>query len=155
MLGQLAAHLGDEVFFGGLRYHFDDHAYGNATFADLIGAWTRAGARDLPAWADAWLRTSGLDTLSADGERLHRSTLVADPDPVDPPPTPRPHTVQVAGFDLDGRELARSRVTLTDQSEVPAAAAGPPWWSPTPRTRPGRRSGSAPPPGGSCSGSRR
>ena len=28
------------------------HAYGNATFADLIAAWTAAGAVDLAAWAD-------------------------------------------------------------------------------------------------------
>ena len=63
VLRQLAAHLGDDTLFSGLRSYFHTHAYGNATFADLIGAWTAAGATDMATWADAWLRTSGLDTL--------------------------------------------------------------------------------------------
>ena len=50
-LRQLAVHLGDEVFFDGLRAHFAKHSYGNAEFADLIGAWTAAGAEDLDEWA--------------------------------------------------------------------------------------------------------
>ncbi len=112
VLRQLAAHLGDEVFFGGLRRHFSDHAFGNATFADLIGAWTRAGAADLDSWAAAWLRTSGLDLLSADGVRLLRSSTS---------PAPRPHTVQVAGFAADGTEVGRVSVTITDESERPAS----------------------------------
>ncbi|MDQ1745311.1 MAG: aminopeptidase, partial [Pseudonocardiales bacterium] len=66
VLKQLAAHLGDEVFFAGLRRHFERHRFGNAEFADLISAWTDAGAVDLERWAEVWLRTSGLDTLSAD-----------------------------------------------------------------------------------------
>ena len=60
---QLAEHLGEEVFLGGLRSYIDRFAFGNATFEDLIGIWTSAGAADLDAWARAWLRTAGLDTI--------------------------------------------------------------------------------------------
>ena len=74
VLKQLAAHLGDQVFFDGLRQHFQTHAYGNATFADLIAAWTKAGAVDLAAWADGWLRTAGLDTLAVTGGRVVRTS---------------------------------------------------------------------------------
>src|SRR6266540_3929323 len=92
VLRQLGAHLGDDVLLGGLRDHFHTHAYGNATFAGLIGAWTAAGARDMQGWADAWLRTAGLDTLSATVEdgvvRVSRSSTVA-----------RPHAVSVATLD--------------------------------------------------------
>ena len=60
VLRQLAAHVGDDVFLAGLRDYIARHAYGNATFADLLDAWTRAGAEDLPAWAGAmpWLSAS-------------------------------------------------------------------------------------------------
>jgi aminopeptidase N len=111
VLRQLAAHLGDEVFFGGLNRHFRTHGYANATFADLIDAWGAAGASNLDSWAAAWLRTSGLDQLSADGRALVRTSSS---------PTPRPHTVQVAAFDADGRPSGRLSATVTDESEVAA-----------------------------------
>jgi len=104
VLRQLAVHLGDDVFIGGLRRHFDEHAYGNAEFADLIASWTAAGARDLPAWADAWLRTSGLDTLTAHtlagAVQIHRDA------PGDSIST-RQHAITVASFDDRGAELRR------------------------------------------------
>ena len=120
VLRQLAAHLGDEVFFGGLVRHFETHRYANATFADLIDAWTAAGARDLENWAKAWLRTSGLDTLTADGRRLMRGGT--NPGTVNA--EPRPHTVAVAGFDGDGNEWGRATVTITDDAEVAAELPG-------------------------------
>ena len=38
VLKQLQAYVGYEEFFAGVRTHFDNHAYSNATFADLLGA---------------------------------------------------------------------------------------------------------------------
>ncbi|HET7356580.1 MAG TPA: aminopeptidase N [Nocardioidaceae bacterium] len=63
---QLNLALGDETFFAGLRAHFDRHRFGNAAMGDLIAAWEDAGAGDLGGWADAWLRTTGLDLLEVD-----------------------------------------------------------------------------------------
>ncbi len=63
VLKQLAARIGDELFFAGLRRYFDAFAWGNATFADLIGLWVGVGADDLPGWAESWLRTAGMDTI--------------------------------------------------------------------------------------------
>src|SRR2546430_11436873 len=103
VLRQLAVRLGDDTLLAGLRQHFRTHAYGNATFADLIGAWTAAGAQDLDAWADVWLRTSGMDTLNvaANGAAptLHRRGNAE-----------RPHAVSVAAFDDQGQELGRHSV---------------------------------------------
>ncbi len=63
VLTQLADRVGDDVFFTGVREHFDRHRFGNATMRDLFDAWERAGAADLDSWTDAWLRTAGLDRI--------------------------------------------------------------------------------------------
>jgi aminopeptidase N len=62
-LRQLNAYLGDDAFMAGVIDHLTTHSYGNARLGDLIAAWDRASDRDVRAWADAWLRTSGIDTL--------------------------------------------------------------------------------------------
>ncbi|MEO6504229.1 MAG: aminopeptidase N [Jatrophihabitantaceae bacterium] len=123
-LKQLAAHLGDQVFFAGLRTHFQRHQFGNAEFADLIAAWTEAGAVDLDSWAERWLRTSGLDTLAAEqrpagaaipgGEVwLSRSS---------PDGSQRPHTVRVTGFDAQAQPRLDEQVSLRED----AVRIGPP-----------------------------
>jgi aminopeptidase N len=113
VLKQLAAYLGDEVFFAGLRLHFDRNAYANADFADLIAAWIDAGAVGLPEWAERWLRTAGLDTITAepgsDGILLSRKS---------PDDTRRPHAITVGGYDDTGRLLLSEPVRLTADEQV-------------------------------------
>ncbi len=108
VLKQLVAHLGDDVFLAGLRDYFTTHAYGNAALADLLAAWQRAGAKDLGSWADAWLRTSGLDTLTIEDSSLVRQAPVGAA-------VARPHTIAVAAVGPDGREVGRERVTITGE----------------------------------------
>ncbi|GAB3766888.1 aminopeptidase N [Microlunatus parietis] len=111
VLRQLVAYLGDDVFLGGLKDYFARHAYGNAEFADLIAAWTRAGAVELDDWAANWLRTSGLDTIAvADG-------VVRRIAPVDHP-ADRTHAIEVARLDESGAVADRTRIQL----------AGEPYW---------------------------
>ena len=64
VLKQLVAYVGLEDFLTGLRAYFAEHAYGNATFADLLSALEAASGRDLSDWGDQWLRTTGLNTLA-------------------------------------------------------------------------------------------
>jgi len=66
VLKQLVAYVGLEAFLAGLRAYFRDHAYDNATFADLLGALERSSGRDLSDWGRQWLKTTGLNTLRAD-----------------------------------------------------------------------------------------
>ncbi|MUL74662.1 aminopeptidase N [Mycolicibacterium sp. CBMA 226] len=66
VLKQLVAYVGLEPFLSGLRDYFRDHAYGNATFADLLGALEKSSGRDLSDWGQQWLKTTGLNTLRAD-----------------------------------------------------------------------------------------
>ena len=116
VLKQLAARLGDEVFFAGLRDYFRAHRFGNAAFADLIRAWQDAGADELGPWAEQWLRTSGLDTLSAaregDAIVLRRTA---------PDGTRRPHSLRLVGLDSNGQPVVDEPVTITGASaRVPA-----------------------------------
>ena len=64
VLKQLAAYVGLEEFFAGIRAHFAAHAWDNATFTDLLGALEKASGRDLSDWSDQWLRTTGINTLT-------------------------------------------------------------------------------------------
>jgi aminopeptidase N len=63
VLKQLVAYVGLESFLSGLRDYFRDHAFGNATFGDLLGALEKASGRDLSGWGRQWLKTTGLNTL--------------------------------------------------------------------------------------------
>ncbi|WP_269439527.1 M1 family aminopeptidase, partial [Streptomyces clavuligerus] len=99
-LRQLVTWMGEKDFLAGINDHFARHRFGNATLADFIDSLARATDRDVPAWAESWLRTTGVDTLrptvtenggtwsltvEQDGSRPHRITVGAyDLDPVDP-----------------------------------------------------------------------
>jgi aminopeptidase N len=66
VLKQLVAYVGLEHFLAGLRDYFSAHAFGNATFGDLLTALEKASGRDLSDWGQQWLKTTGLNTLRAD-----------------------------------------------------------------------------------------
>ncbi|CAJ1500143.1 aminopeptidase N [[Mycobacterium] burgundiense] len=66
VLKQLVAYVGSDAFLAGLREYFREHAFGNATFADLLGALEKSSGRDLSDWGKQWLKTTGLNTLRAD-----------------------------------------------------------------------------------------
>ncbi|QGU08085.1 Aminopeptidase N [Corynebacterium occultum] len=68
VLKQLQAYVGREEFLAGVRRHFATHAWGNATFDDLLGALESTSGRDLGDWADQWLRSTGINRLSPDFE---------------------------------------------------------------------------------------
>ncbi|OBF48989.1 aminopeptidase N [Mycobacterium sp. 852002-53434_SCH5985345] len=66
VLKQLVAYVGLEHFLAGLRDYFRNHAFGNATFNDLVAALEKASGRDLSDWGQQWLKTTGLNTLRPD-----------------------------------------------------------------------------------------
>jgi aminopeptidase N len=114
-LKQLAAYLGDDVFLAGVNAHIAAHEFGNATFADLVGKWTEAGAVGLDDWAQAWLRTPGVDTITvsrtATGIKLQRTAPEAYP-------ASRPHKLTVGGYDADGRATTVDVLIDGDEVEV-------------------------------------
>jgi aminopeptidase N len=120
-LKQLNAYLGDEVFLAGVRSHLNDHSYANATLADLLQAWTDAGAVDLDGWAQGWLRTAGVDTLrtaQAGGSYSLSRTPPADR------PARRPHSVVVRQFGV--ASACNPAAVTIDQDRVDLGVAPDP-----------------------------
>src|SRR4029079_18747599 len=108
-----AKYLGDDVFLKGVNAHLEAHEYGNADLAEFIEKLTEAGARDLDAWSRQWLRTSGLDTISAErtevGVVLRRSS---------PDESRRLHKLSVSGYAADGSDISVDVVLDKDTAEV-------------------------------------
>ncbi|MFJ8190276.1 aminopeptidase N [Streptomyces sp. NPDC096094] len=119
-LRQLVAWLGEKDFLAGINIHFDRHKFANATLADFIDSLAAATDRDVHAWADAWLRTTGVDTLAprVTGDNGSRA-LTADRTGT------RPHRVAVGLYDRDltdeGRLTLRERLDLDVPQAEPRA----------------------------------
>ncbi|MFD4293668.1 aminopeptidase N [Rhodococcus sp. NPDC058532] len=106
VLKQLVAHVGRDAFFAASRRYFRDHAYGNTTLADLLEALSAESGRDLQAWADAWLRTSGVSTITLERRRKRYEIVQTDP---------RPHTLGVGLYDFDeSGALVRTELLAVD-----------------------------------------
>ena len=116
VLKQLQAYVGYEEFFAGVRKHFDNHAYANATFADLLGALEEASGRDLSGWAEQWLRTTGVSVLRPE---IGKTFAVLQEQP-------RPHRVRVGLYTLEGDAVRRIKQVETDidgeRTEIPELA---------------------------------
>ncbi|WP_392841544.1 aminopeptidase N [Streptomyces sp. LN500] len=63
-LRQLVTWLGEKDFLTGINTHFARHKFANATLADFIDNLASATDRNVHAWAEQWLRTTGIDTLT-------------------------------------------------------------------------------------------
>ncbi|WP_285664491.1 aminopeptidase N [Actinorhabdospora filicis] len=132
ILKQLAAWLGDEVFFGGLREYFSRYGMGNASLADLLDCLSKVSGHDLAEWGQKWLRTTGPNTLRAevevDGEGNYTSVRVRQSAPADHP-TLRSHHIKIGLYDLDGDVVVRrEQVTVSvagELTDVPELAGRP------------------------------
>ncbi|WP_127357939.1 aminopeptidase N [Actinacidiphila soli] len=122
-LRQLVAWLGEKDFLAGINDHFARHRFGNATLADFLDSLARATDRDVHTWAEQWLRTTGVDTLTpevtetADGWRFAIGRTGS-----------RPHRITVSLYDQadsdPARLLARDRFS-TDVPGEPIDFTGP------------------------------
>ncbi len=105
-LRQLVTWLGDETFLAGLNAYLTRHRLGNATLADFVGALDEVSERDVRAWAELWLLTTGFDTI-----RVTRDGDV----PVLTREGIRPHRIRVTAYDDDMGELDSRFVDLGDE----------------------------------------
>ncbi|HET9860185.1 MAG TPA: aminopeptidase N [Nocardioidaceae bacterium] len=120
-LKQLVAWVGEDDFLKGLRAYFKQHEFGNSELTDLLGALEKASGRDLQAWAQEWLQTSGVNTLRSefevDGDGSFTSFAVrqtALPDF----PTIRRHRIGIGLYDnRDGRLVRRTNVETDIKGE--------------------------------------
>ncbi|TWV33278.1 aminopeptidase N [Streptomyces misionensis] len=117
-LRQLAAWLGEKDFLAGINTHFARHKFGNATLADFIDSLASATERDVRAWADGWLRTTGVDTLTPVVEAADGACTLS----VDRKGS-RPHHLVAGLYDHDvadeGRLVLRERIALDVPQDAP------------------------------------
>ncbi|MGW4628905.1 aminopeptidase N [Streptomyces rubiginosohelvolus] len=141
-LRQLVAWLGEKDFLAGINAHFARHKFANATLADFIDNLASATDRDVHAWAGQWLRTTGIDTLTAE---------IGTPAPTGPAGTPsngngqswaltvtrdgsRPHRITVGAYDHAlNTQAGPGHLALRDRFETDVPGDG------TPVVRPGHR----------------
>ena len=65
ILKQLEFRLGPAAFQRGLQIYLAQHAYSNAEWSDLIGAFHAASGEDVKSWADAWVLRRGMPEVTA------------------------------------------------------------------------------------------
>ena len=126
ILKQLVAYVGREPFVEGLRSYFRTYAWGNTRFADLLAELESASGRDLSQWADAWLRTAGVNTLqvevATDASGVVTEAAVLQTATAEYP-TLRPHRIGIGRYDVvDGVlvRVGRHEVDVTGpRTEVP------------------------------------
>ncbi|MFF4254584.1 aminopeptidase N [Streptomyces sp. NPDC001663] len=119
-LRQLVAWLGEKDFLAGINTHFARHRFANATLADFIDSLASATERDVHAWADTWLRTTGVDTLApvvSAGEDGTCSLTVEHTGS-------RPHRIAVGLYDRDVADEGR-HLTLRERLDLDIPQTGP------------------------------
>ncbi len=108
VLAQLGHWLGQDDFLAGVNRHLTTHAFGNATLADFLDSLDAETDRDVRGWAQAWLRTTGFDTL----------VVTRDGDvPVLTREGSRPHRLSVSAYD-DAMQLVATRDVLLGDEPV-------------------------------------
>jgi aminopeptidase N len=117
VLKQLLAYLGRDTFLAGVRAYFAEHAWGNATLADLLSALEASSGRRLGDWSKAWLETAGPNTLrsefSVGQDGAFASFAVLQEAPAEHP-TLRPHHIAIGLYNLVGGVLVRTYQTEAD-----------------------------------------
>jgi aminopeptidase N len=117
VLKQLVAWVGLDPFLAGLRQYFKDWEFANPEFKDLLAALEKSSGRELQGWAQEWLQTAGVNTLSPRFELGDDGTYTsftveqsAHPDQ----PTLRRHRLGIGLYDDngDGRLVRRDYVEV-------------------------------------------
>ncbi len=119
VLKQLVAYVGREQFLAGVRHYFGQHAWGNATLADLLSALQESSGRELTGWSKQWLETAGVNTLRPDyqcdddGVLTEFAVLQSAPEAH---PVLRSHRIAVGFYDRTSDGLRRRRQAEADIS---------------------------------------
>jgi aminopeptidase N len=118
VLQQLAAKVGRESFFAGIRAYFAGHAFGNATLADLLRALETSSGVALAEWSKAWLETAGPNILRAEfetGDDGAFSSFAVLQETAARHPALRPHHIAVGLYSRTAAgELARTHRVEVD-----------------------------------------
>src|SRR2546421_3877036 len=110
VIKQLVACVGIEAFLTGLRDYFTKHAWGNATFDDLLSALESASGQELRNFSRQWLETAQVNTLRPVIERAPDGTYASVRVRQEAPPAYpnlRAHHIGIGLYGLTGTALVR------------------------------------------------
>jgi aminopeptidase N len=130
VLKQLVAYVGRDHFLAGVRRYFGEHAWGNATLADLLSALQESSGRELSGWSKQWLETAGVNTLRPEydldeDERITEFAVLQTA--AASHPVLRAHRIAVGLYDRTGAGLVRRRrveLDIAGERTVVDALAG-------------------------------
>ena len=121
VLKQLAAYVGVDAFFAGVRAYFKENAFGNTELKDLFKHLEAASGRDLSGWSREWLETTGVNTMrpefEVDADGNFTSFTILQEAPAEHP-TLRSHRLAVGLYDrTENGIVRRERVELDVSGE--------------------------------------
>ncbi|HSW31496.1 MAG TPA: M1 family aminopeptidase [Longimicrobiales bacterium] len=79
VMKQLEARVGESAFRDGIREYLSAHAYGNATWPDLVAVLDRLSPEDLTAWSRVWVEERGRPVVTVSREGADVVITQADP----------------------------------------------------------------------------
>ncbi|MDR0836938.1 MAG: aminopeptidase N [Propionibacteriaceae bacterium] len=121
VLKQLVSLVDEPQYLAGVHAYLAAHAFGNATFDDLLGALSAASGRDLSHFAADWLETAGMNTLRSEVQmdasgHISQFSIVQTAPPEHP--HLRTHRMAIGCYDLlDGKLVAGERLNLDVSGE--------------------------------------
>jgi aminopeptidase N len=117
VLKQLVAYVGLDNFLAGVRRYFAEHAWSNATLADLLGPLEETSGRDLAGWSKQWLEAAGVNTLrpefTVDDQGRFTEFAVLQEAPAEHPVL-RDHRIAIGLYDRTADGLVRRLRVETD-----------------------------------------
>ena len=123
VLKQLVAYVGFDTFIEAARVYFKRFEWGNTSLNDFLQVLNEVSGRDMQAWADAWLQTSGVSGLGTkrvygeDGQ-LTDLILTQELPAQQPAGLGRPHVAKLETFALtDGKLISTGVLSLEYPAE--------------------------------------
>jgi aminopeptidase N len=119
VLKQLVAYVGLDNFLAGVREYFGQHAWSNATCADLLAPLAEASGRELSGWSKQWLEAAGVNTLRPEYTVAEDGTFTEFAIRQEAPnahPVLRDHRIAVGLYDRTPDGLVRRDRVETDIS---------------------------------------
>ena len=118
ILKQLAFLVGDTAFRDGLRLYLRDHAYGNATWRDLLSSISTASHRPLDAWGRAYILRPGVPIVE---QHVSAAAITLVQHPARPLSGPGPWPIKL-DVDVDSHaqpvELRAERTTIPGRAHA-------------------------------------
>ena len=115
VLKQLVHFIGEDQFLNGLKDYFQKFAFKNATRTDFLLALSRASGKDLLAWENEWLKSSGTNAvqvlLSESNGKIDKLVLKQFPDEADK--KIRTHRTELGLYELNPQGEITLRETLS------------------------------------------